>query len=199
MITSYWFCGCFSWYSSWDELLQASSTHPLCTHDARPIVLSANRSIDCRALLNATTDTAQTAAAHHMISTSTLLKSPAASRLSPALQIAESAATGLRPPLRPHTIAHTSATRLLLPLYLTLCPHNIVRAPTRPGLAAVLVAWTAVQVRGCGALTTFACCLEARYLQLRALVLVWGSCVCVGGGDAFVFWQDCVVNCLCGL
>ncbi len=61
-------------------------------------------------------------------------------------QIALSAWSNTRPPLKPAYVAATSLTRLALPLYLFGCPHNLLRSPTSAPVAAALTLFVAAQV-----------------------------------------------------
>lgn len=66
-------------------------------------------------------------------------------------QIVRNAVNDVRQPLNRAYILGTSASRMLLPLYLIACPRNIIstiaeKDVTHYGLCVFLVAWTALQV-----------------------------------------------------
>ena len=61
-------------------------------------------------------------------------------------QIALSAWSNTRPPLKPSYVAATSLTRLALPLYLFGCPHNLLRSPPSAPVAVALTLFVAAQV-----------------------------------------------------
>jgi hypothetical protein len=60
-------------------------------------------------------------------------------------QIVHSIVHDARSPLQPSFIIGTSATRLMLPLYLFACPHNVLRIPPNPWLCGGLIGWLAAQ------------------------------------------------------
>jgi hypothetical protein len=63
-----------------------------------------------------------------------------------APQIVHSVVTNTRPPLTFAYLYGTSVCRLVLPLYATLCPGNLLGQPARPAVAAAMVAWMVLQV-----------------------------------------------------
>ena len=63
-------------------------------------------------------------------------------------QIAWSAWSNAKKPLAPEYVLGTSATRLLLPLYIFGCPTNFVRLKPQYGTCAMLCVWVALQVGG---------------------------------------------------
>lgn len=76
----------------------------------------------------------------------TLTPSPLSPPSSPCPKIVESAVKGARwPPATPRHIGSVTVGRLVLPLYITACPYNLLRAPPRPWLAAAVAVWMAVQ------------------------------------------------------
>ena len=68
-------------------------------------------------------------------------------------QIAHAYAVDAPRPLLMRFVWLSSAARLLAPLYLLLCPRNVLKLAPRPVLAAVLVAWVGTQ----------AACLQAQH------------------------------------
>ena len=61
-------------------------------------------------------------------------------------QIIYCAATDARQPLSALYMWGMSLTRLALPLYLLICPHNLLRIEPRPVAGTLLVLWVAAQV-----------------------------------------------------
>ena len=82
-------------------------------------------------------------------------------------QIAWSAWNNSRKPLLPAYVLGTSATRLLVPLYIFGCPQNFIRAKPQPWVCAVLVAWVGVQALALGL---------QHWLGPRAIVPKVGRC-----------------------
>ena len=60
-------------------------------------------------------------------------------------QIVYCARQDARQPLRPEYVVGMAVTRLMLPVYFHLCPHNLLRMPPSPRFAAALIAFMALQ------------------------------------------------------
>ncbi|KAG1670835.1 hypothetical protein FOA52_003426 [Chlamydomonas sp. UWO 241] len=61
-------------------------------------------------------------------------------------QIFHSTVTNTRPPFTTVYLYCTTVCRLVLPLYVTLCPGNLLGQPARPAIAAAMVVWMGAQV-----------------------------------------------------
>lgn len=61
-------------------------------------------------------------------------------------QIVHTACGDPRMALRPQFVVGMSLSRLMLPMYVYLCPHNLLKVQTKPVACAILVAWVTLQV-----------------------------------------------------